>query len=108
MLTFTYNIKKYFAKSTTLAKELNLYQTLVKEHFTKEEKANHLIEAVLVAKSQINQATLNRQKYNLIKEIRDTYNVEDFFKSQPASVLANAAAAPSTVTDKRQIKFVTN
>ena len=75
-------IKKYFAKSTALAKELNLYQTLVKEHFTKEEKANHLIEAVLVAKSQINQATLNRQKYNLIKEIRDTYNVEDFFKSK--------------------------
>ena len=59
-----------------------MYQTLVKEHFTKEEKANHLIEAVLVAKSQINQATLNRQKYNLIKEIRDTYNVEDFFKSK--------------------------
>ena len=75
-------IKKYFAKSNELAKELNLYQTLVKEHFTKEEKANYLIEAVLVAKSQINQATLNRQKYNLIKEIRDTYNVEDFFKSK--------------------------
>jgi hypothetical protein len=37
---------------------------------------------VLVAKSQINQATLNRQKYNLIKEIRDTYNIEDFFKSK--------------------------
>ena len=75
-------IKKYFAKSNELAKELNLYQTLVKEHFTKEEKANYLIEAVLVAKSQINQATLNRQKYNLIKEIRDTYNIEDFFKSK--------------------------
>ena len=75
-------IKKYFAKSNELAKELNLYQTLVKEHFTKEEKANYLIEAVLVAKSQINQATLNRQKYNLIKEIRDTYNIEDYFKSK--------------------------
>ena len=75
-------IKKYFAKSNELAKELNLYQTLVKEHFTKEEKANYLIEAVLVAKSQINQSTLNRQKYNLIKEIRDTYNIEDFFKSK--------------------------
>jgi hypothetical protein len=75
-------IKKYFAKSTELAKELNLYQTLVKEKFSKEEKANSLIEAVLVAKSQLNQTILNRQKYNLIKEIKNSYVLEDFFKSK--------------------------
>ena len=75
-------IKKYFAKSTELAKELNLYQTLVKEKFSKEEKANSLIEAVLVAKSQLNQTILNRQKYNLIKEIKNNYVLEDFFKSK--------------------------
>ena len=75
-------IKKYFAKSTELAKELNLYQTLVKEKFSKEDKANHLIEAVLAAKSHINQAVLARQKYNLIKSIKDNYILEDFFKSK--------------------------
>ena len=75
-------IKKYFAKSTELAKDLNLYQTLVKEKFSKEDKANHLIEAVLAAKSHINQAVLARQKYNLIKEIKDNYILEDFFKSK--------------------------
>ena len=75
-------IKKYFGKSTELSKELKLYQTLVKEKFTKEEKANHLIEAVLVAKSGLNQSTLNRQKYNLIKEIKANYVLEDFFKSK--------------------------
>lgn len=75
-------IKKYFAKNTELAKELNLYQTLVKEKFSKEDKANHLIEAVLAAKSNINQAVLNRQKYNLIKEIKNNYNLEDFFQSK--------------------------
>jgi len=75
-------IKKYFAKSTELAKELNLYQTLVKEKFAKEEKASHLIEAVLAAKMQLNQTSLNRQKYNLIKEIKNNYVLEDFFKSK--------------------------
>jgi hypothetical protein len=75
-------IKKYFAKSTELAKELNLYQTLVKEKFSKEDKADSLIEAVLVAKSQLNQAILSRQKYNLIKEIKNNYVLEDFFKSK--------------------------
>ena len=39
-------LKKYFAKSTELAKELKLYQTLMKEKFSKEDKASHLIEAV--------------------------------------------------------------
>jgi len=38
-------IKKYFGKSTELAKEFDLYQTLVKEKFAKENKATQLIEA---------------------------------------------------------------
>lgn len=75
-------IKKHFSKSTELAKEFNLYQTLVKERFSKEEKATHLIEAVMSARSAINQTILNRQKYNLIKEIKSNYNLEDFFKSK--------------------------
>lgn len=75
-------IKKYFAKSTELAKELNLYQTLVKEKFTKEDKANHLIDAVVTAKAQLNHSVLNRQKYNLIKEIKANYVLEDFFKTK--------------------------
>jgi hypothetical protein len=34
------------------------------------------------ARSAINQTILNRQKYNLIKEIKSNYNLEDFFKSK--------------------------
>jgi hypothetical protein len=75
-------IKKYFAKSTELAKELNLYQTLVKEKFTNESKAGHLIDAVSTAKAKLNQTVINRQKYNLIKEIKNTYVLEDFFKTK--------------------------
>lgn len=75
-------IKKYFGKSTELSREFDLYQTLVKEKFSKEDKAVQLIEAVLQAKSKLNQSTLNRQKYNLIKEIKSTYVLEDFFKSK--------------------------
>jgi ribosomal protein S20 len=75
-------IKKYFAKSTELAKELSLYQTLVKEKFTREDKANSLIDAVLAAKDNLNRSILNRQKYNLIKEIKNNYVLEDFFKSK--------------------------
>lgn len=75
-------LKKYFSKSTELSKELNLYQTLVKERFTSEEKAGRLLDAILAAKNQLNQTILNRQKFNLIKEIKNNYVLENFFKSK--------------------------
>jgi hypothetical protein len=84
-------IKKYFAKSTELAKELNLYQTLVKEKFANESKAGHLIDAVSTAKAKLNQTVINRQKYNLIKEIKNTYVLEDFFKTKVSNYKTLAA-----------------
>ena len=85
-------IKKYFSKYTELAKELNLYQSLVKEKFAKQDKAGHLIDAIITSKTKLNQAALNRQKYNLIKEIKDAYVLEDFFNAKVSNykVLASA------------------
>lgn len=75
-------LKKYFSKTSELAKELNLYQTIVKEKFSKEDKANHLIDAVLEARSKLNASALSRQKYNLIKEIKNSFVLENFFNSK--------------------------
>lgn len=85
-------IKKYFAKSTELAKELNLYQTLVKEKFNKENKAHALIEAAQEAHGKLNKTTLSKQKYALIKEIKENYVLEEFFRSQVSNykILASA------------------
>lgn len=85
-------IKKYFSKSTELAKELRLYQTLTTERFNHEDKAKYLIDVVLSAHSQLNRNTLNRQKYNLIKDIRANYILEDFFKSKVTNYKELAAA----------------
>lgn len=75
-------IKKFFTNSSVLSKELKLYQTLVKERVIKESKASALIDAVLEAHTRLNKSSLNKQKYNLIKEIRNAFVVEDFFKSK--------------------------
>ena len=74
-------IKKYFNKNTELSKELELYQTLMKEKFTDETKATQLVEAVVSTQKKLNRQNLNKQKYNLIKEIQSNYSVEEFFKS---------------------------
>ena len=66
-------IKKYFNKNTELSKELELYQTLMKEKFTDETKATQLVEAVVSTQKKLNRQNLNKQKYNLIKEIQSNY-----------------------------------
>jgi len=72
-------LKKYFNKSSELSKELNLYKSLTTEKFNKEEKATALIEAVVKAHKQLNQSILSKQKYNLIKDINESFGVEQFF-----------------------------
>ncbi len=75
-------IKEYFGKNTELNKELGLYQTLLKEKFKSETHANSFINAVLTAHKKLNNSTINKQKYSLIREIKKTYVIEDFFQTR--------------------------
>ncbi len=66
-------IKKYFGKNTELAKELQLYNTLVKEQFKSEAIGLDYIRTVKAAHTKLNQSVLRRQRYNLVKEISDKF-----------------------------------
>tara|TARA_B100000780_G_C21104005_1_gene445666 strand:- start:345 stop:1205 length:861 start_codon:yes stop_codon:yes gene_type:complete len=84
-------IKEYFGKSTTIKKELYLYQTLVNERQTTEHKAEKFIDLVLKERSKLNATGLRREKYNLIKEIKNSYNIEEFFKAKISKYKQNAS-----------------
>ena len=73
-------IKKYFGKNTELSKELQLYNTLLKERFKSEAQALDYIRTVKSAYNKLNQGTLKRQKYNLVKEISERFIFEDMAK----------------------------
>jgi hypothetical protein len=73
-------IKKYFGRNTELAKELHLYNTLVKEHFKSEAQALDYIRTVKATHSNLNQTTLRRQRYNLVKEISEKFVFSDLAK----------------------------
>jgi len=75
-------IKKHYNSKSELSKELKLYRTVAEEKFTTEGKAEKFVEAVIRARKQINESRLRRDKYNLIKDLKSNYNVEDFFKSR--------------------------
>ena len=74
-------IKKYFGKNTELSQELNLYNSLLKEHrFKTEASAYEFIRMIKSAHDKINQNSLRRQRYNLVKEISEKFKFEDISK----------------------------
>ena len=75
-------LKKYFSPNTQLGKEYELYKILTTENYKSESKANHLIEAVLKTYNKINRSQLRREKYNLVSEIKNSYNVNEFFMAR--------------------------
>jgi hypothetical protein len=74
-------VKKYFNKSE-LAKEYKIYQALINTKSLTEGKAESLINATLDISHRLNKTALRKEKYNLIKDIRESYNLEEFFKSK--------------------------
>jgi hypothetical protein len=84
-------VKKYFSKSE-LAKEHKLYQALVGSKALTEGKAESLINATLDVSSRLNRSTLRKEKYNIIKDIRESYGLEEFFKSKINNYAQYAAA----------------
>ena len=74
-------LKKYFV-NTELGKEYKLYDTLIKNQSINESKANVVIESVLASSKKLKRSNLRREKYNLIKEIREHYNVDDLFRTK--------------------------
>ena len=83
-------LKKYFNK-TELGREYKLYESLLKRTNLTEGKADIIINSVLESSKQLNKSALKRQKYNLIKEIKEHYNLEEFFKTKLPNYKAQAA-----------------
>ncbi len=74
-------LKEHFNSKKELSKELKLYQYLINEKYNSEAKAGQFINTILEARKRLDEKKLTKEKYNLIKEIKDTYNLDEFIKS---------------------------
>jgi hypothetical protein len=84
-------VRKYFSKSE-LAKEYKLYQVLIQPKSLSEAKAETFINSTLEASLRLNKTALRKEKYNLIKDIRESYDLEEFFKAKINNYKQYAAA----------------
>jgi len=72
---------KYFKENTELSREWKLYSTLLTEKIKDENKAERLLSVILEARRRLSNKRLNQEKYELIKEIKEVYPLDDLFKS---------------------------
>jgi hypothetical protein len=83
-------LKKYFVK-TELGREYKLYETLLKKTSLTETKANIITNALLDSSKSLNRGVIKRQKYNLIKEIQNHYDLNEFFNHKLPNYKVHAA-----------------
>lgn len=75
-------VKEHFKKGTELNKELGLYQSLLNQRYNNNSSSNQFVDAVLEERKKINASTLRKQKYNLVKALKENYVVEDFINGR--------------------------
>ena len=98
-------LKEFFNKKTQLGKEYELYRVLTVENYTSEIKANHLVDAVVKARQKLNNSQLKREKYNLIKEISETFSAKDFFNTRVSNYKTLASIYKLFLVETTKIDF---
>jgi len=74
-------LKEFFNSKKELSKELKLYQYLINEKYNSETKAEKFIDTICEARKRLDEKKLTKEKYVLIKEIKEKYNIDEFIKS---------------------------
>jgi hypothetical protein len=81
--SFTKNLMfKYFHESKELGKEAQLYNFVIQQTSKDENAADRILNVVLQTRSKLDELELNKQKYNVIKEIKEKYNIDEFLKNK--------------------------
>jgi len=73
--------KKYFT-NTELSKEYNLYNTVLNAPKLNESRAEVLVNTIIEQAKKLDREKLDKEKYNLIREIKKHYELDNFFKAK--------------------------
>jgi hypothetical protein len=74
-------VREFFSPGRELNRELRLYELLLKEKYSSENRAEKFVDTVCEAYSKIDELKLNKEKYNLIKAIKESFDIEQFLAS---------------------------
>lgn len=77
-------LKRYFT-NTELGREYTLYNTVVSSPKLSEAKADMLVNTLVEQYKKLDHQKIEKLKYNLIKEIKSIYGLDNFFKAKVES-----------------------
>lgn len=72
-------IKKFYTGNTTLVKEFKLYDFILKNKGVGSKKAETIVSTIVEISRKLDLDSLRKQKYELIKELKQHYDLEEFF-----------------------------
>ena len=72
-------LKNFFTGKSPLVREFKLYEFILKNKSVSQTKAESIVSTIIEVARTIDKDVLKKQKYNLIKEIKDNYNIDEFF-----------------------------
>ena len=74
--------KEFFSKNTEMGKEYELYSILMSKKYKNDSHASQLIEAVVKSRRKLSNRRLANEKFNLIKTIKENYDIKEFFNTR--------------------------
>lgn len=74
-------LHKYFRENTELGREWQLYSTLLNEKIKDDPHAERFFNVIIEARKKLDDKKLARLKYDLIKEMKEAYPIEEMLKA---------------------------
>lgn len=84
-------IKKFYTGNTALVKEFKLYDFVIKNKGVGSRKADTIVSTIVEISRKLDNDALKKQKYELIKELKSHYDLEEFFSMKVESYKPLAA-----------------
>jgi len=75
-------IKKYFTGDSALVREHKLYNFIIKNKGIGQKKAETIVSTIVEISRKIDSESLKKIKYNLIRDIKESYNLDYFFSAK--------------------------
>lgn len=84
-------LKKFYTGKSSLVKEYKLYDFVLKNRGVDSQKAERIVNTIVELSAKLDSNSLKKQKYELIKELKNHYDLEEFFSIKVESYKPLAA-----------------
>lgn len=94
-------LKKYFNVKKELGKELQLYQEIINAPVLNETRALQYLDMVVKERKKLNEQKLSTEKYELVKEIKKTYKLDEFLLCKVPAYKLHASIYKTFLTETK-------